>query len=113
MEESALLEKVYLKEQILELNTHELIKGVPLWRIVRFQTRLRYLNSLVGYVANTGKAKEVGPRKIKMFSGYWKYIFNKNLDLMFTFNKLVNNDGVYLDKFLDPIIEESFLKNEN
>lgn len=113
MEESALLEKVFHKERALKLDNVELINGIPIWRIVRFQTRLHYLNSLVGYVANTGSIKVVGQRKIKLFSGYWKYIFKKNLNLLFAFNKLVSNDGVYLDKFIDPVVEESFLKNEN
>lgn len=107
-----LLKQLHRKELQHQLNEAAVIKDVPLWRIVRYYTRLYYLNAKVGYVANTGSERHVGPRKIKVFSGFWKYLSQKNLNILFTFNRLVYNNGEYLDKFLDPVIEESFLCKE-
>lgn len=112
MEESSLLERIYRKEKELQLE-NELLKGVPIWRIVRFQTRLHYISTQTGYLASTGTREIVGPRRIKLFSGFWRYLFKSNLNIFFSFNRLVINDGKYMDKFLDPVIEQSFLKDDD
>lgn len=112
MEESALLEKLYRKEKELQLDDVQ-IKGIPLWRVVRYYTRLHYINAQVGYVATTGKQMGVGPKRLKLFSGFWNYLFKKDLTLLFTFNRLVKNKGQYLDKLTDPVVEESFIKESN
>lgn len=112
MEESALLERLYSKEKELKLDSIT-IKGVPLWRIVRYYSRLHYLSIHAGYVATSSNQKVVGPRRIKLFSGYWKYLSQKELNVLFTFNRLVMYKGQYFDKLLDPVVEESFLKNAN
>lgn len=108
MEESALLRTIHSKEKELNLQNITLF-GVPIWRIVRYKTRLDYINKQVGYVARTTPAKMVGKRRVKLFSGFWKYLFQHGLNVFFPFNRLVVNNGFYLDKFIDPVIDESEL----
>ncbi len=112
MEESALLENIYRKEVELQLD-NEVVKGIPFWRIVRYYTRLHYINAQVGYVATTGTQKRVGPKRIKLFSGFWNFLFKKDLTMLFAFNRLVYNNGRYLDKMTDPVIEESYINESN
>lgn len=87
--------------------------NVPLWRIVRYKTRLFYINREVGYVARTSPATMVGHRSLKCLSGFWHYLFHHNITLVFPFNRLVLCNDLYMDKFVDPVIEESYLRDEN
>lgn len=112
MEESQLLNKIYQEEKSLDIN-NDTICGVPLWRIVRYKTRLQYLNAQVGYVARTSPQKAIGKRRIKICSGFWKYMFKKDLTIVFPFNRLVLLGSAYLDKFTDPVIEESDILRDN
>lgn len=105
MEEAAILNKIVNKEKEADVN-RILLYGVPMWRIVRYHARLHYINSLTGYIAGAPTAKK-GKPLLKLVSGFWRYLGKKNLSLFFSFNRLVNINGVYLDKFIDPVIEES------
>ena len=111
MEESKFLKEIVKKEKELKLDDF-CIGGVPIWRVVRFHTRLYFINKKVGYVAGTPTVK-VGKPKPKLFSGFWKAMGKKNLVLFFAFNRLVNIQGRYIDKFVDPVIEESDLQDGN
>lgn len=111
MEESKLISEIVKKEKELKLDDL-CIGGVPIWRVVRFHTRLFFINKQVGYVAGTPTVK-VGKPKPRLFSGFWKTMGEKNLILFFAFNRLVSIQGNYIDKFIDPVIEESELKNGN
>lgn len=112
MEESELLRRIHNIENDLHLDNQTLL-GIPLWRIMRYKTRLDYINRRVGYVANTGISKMVGERHIKVISGFWRYIFKKGLNIFFPFNRLVSINDSYIDKFIDPVIEESELRNDS
>lgn len=112
MEESVLLEKTLKIENTTHLNEISFL-SIPLWRILRYQTRLFYINSKTGYVARTSVVKCVGKKRLKFFSGFWKYLFRKELSIFFSFNRLAFSEGTYLDKFIDPVIEESFFLNRN
>lgn len=111
MEEAKLLNKIVETEKKLDIDNIQ-IKGVPLWRIVRYHARLFYINKRTGYVAGTPTAK-VGKRRLKLFSGFWRYFWKKDLQAFFPFNRLVNIKGHYIDKFTDPVIEESLLCDSN
>ncbi len=111
MEETKLLNEIVETEKRLEIDDLE-IKGVPLWRIVRYHTRLYFINKRSGYTAGSPTTKE-GKKRLKVFSGFWDFVGKSNLRLFFPFNRLANMDGRYIDKFTDPVIEESALYNTN
>lgn len=112
MEETKLLEEVYQKETDLKLNDILLI-NVPLWRIVRYQARLAYINKKTGYIAKSAKNKVIPNRQLKIISGFWKYLKKKDLTVFFPFNRLVNCNGIYLDKFIDPVLDNTDLECDN
>lgn len=112
MEESTLLRKIKQREDSSEVS-QETFLCIPLWRIIRFRSRLYYIFKYTNYEASTGETKFIGRKKIKLFSGFWRVICKKHLNIFYTFNRLVVNNGYYLDKFIDPVIECSGLKREN
>lgn len=111
MEESKILNDIVKMEENYELNSI-LIRGIPMWRIVRYHTRLYYINSKTGYVAGEPSVRREHPRP-KLFSGFWRYIGKTDLSFFFSFNRLVNLNDYYLDKFIDPVIENTKLKYSN
>jgi len=112
MEDAQLLNRLINLEKELDVNRIQ-VKGIPLWRIVRYSTRLHYLSCVSGYVASTGSAQTVGKKKIKFISGFWRYIGRDNLNVFFPFNRLVDKGNCLLDKFVDPVIEESELYKQH
>lgn len=112
MEESALLDKVCRLEAEYHLN-NESILGIPLWRIVRYHTRLYYINKQTGYVATPPVSAKIGIPRLKIISGFTKYRRRDELSLFFPFNRLVQINGLYFDKFIDPVIIESNLSQAN
>ena len=106
MEEAGLLKQI-CKTEIDHNFNKETILGLPLWRIVRYKSRLYYVNKKTGYVAPPPKSTMVGKPHAKLLSGFWHYLNDKNLSIVFPFNRLVNINGVLIDKFTDPGIIES------
>lgn len=112
MEESAFLKKVCQIEQDFNLS-QETILGAPLWRIVRYQTRLFYVNAQTGYVATAHTEPMIGTPHLKLFSGLNHYKGNHQISLFFPFNRLVYSNGIYLDKFIDPVVKEASLSKSD
>ncbi len=112
MEESALLKRVREIEGYNSLY-NDTILGIPLWRIVRFHTRLYYITSQTGYISASPTSPMLGESRIHIFSGFNKFKSKHNLSLFFPFNRLVYSNGRYLDKFIDPVISESSLNTDN
>jgi hypothetical protein len=112
MEETKLLEDIYNKEKNSELGKIQLF-GIPVWRIVRYNTRLHYIHSKTGYIASSSPQQKVHNRSLKLLSGFWKYIGKDNLSVFFTFNRLINTNDILLDKFEDPLIELTDLQKSN
>ena len=111
MEESKLLNDIYETELSLDLQ-RETIVGIPIWRLLRYQTRLHYLTMQTGYVARTAPRKLIGRRRVKLFSGFWKLLRRREATWFFPFNRLVMCYGSYMDKFTDPPLEESDLQHD-
>lgn len=111
MEEAAILKQIVNKEKEIDADCIQLY-GVPMWRIVRYHVRLHYINTLTGYIAGAPTAKKGKPH-LKIVSGFWRHLGKKNLSVFFSFNRLVNVRGVFLDKFIDPVIEESDLDDRD
>lgn len=110
MEESALLKEIEHKEYAARLDESTIV-GVPIWRIVRYESRMCYISQKTQYETNTAQSSGVGKRRIKLFSGFWRFIGAKDLTLFYTFNRLVYANGFYLDKFIDPVIEASSINS--
>lgn len=111
MEETKILNEIVSKEKNLDVYRFS-ICNIPMWRIVRYHTRLHYVNSKTGYIAGAPTAKQSTPYP-KLFSGFWRYLVKKDLNLFFSFNRLVCINGQYIDKFIDPVIVESGLHDSN
>lgn len=112
MEETTLLKEINIREKNSNLSK-ETIFGIPLWRIVRYGSRIYYLSVHSSYKSGTTEPVLVGKRRIKLFSGFWKYLFKSRLNIFHSFFRLVSVNGCYFDKFIDPLIEITNLKNEN
>ena len=112
MEEIKLLKDINNKEINSDLDEIRLF-DIPLWRIVRYNTRLHYIHTKTGYVASSSTNQQVQNRSLKLLSGFWKYIRKNDLSIFFTFNRLININGSLLDKFEDPVVEFTDLKKSN
>lgn len=110
MEESRLLNNIIDTEERLGLN-EETVLGFPLWRIVRYHTRLHYITVKTGYETGAPTTK-VGKSKPKLISGFWKVKKRQEISVFFPFNRLVFDNDLYLDKFVDPVIAESDIENQ-
>lgn len=86
---------------------------VPIWRILRPYTRLHYLNKRVGFELGSNSYRGEGKPKLQLLSGFWKYVGKKNLSVFFPFSRLSNVRGEYLDKFVDPVISQTGIEDEN
>lgn len=111
MEESNLLNDIIKTEEQLKLYDDTLL-GIPLWRIVRYHSRLNYLTKKTGYLAGSSVVK-IGKPRIKFISGFWGLLGKHNISMFFSFNRLVRCNDCYLDKFVDPVIFESEIENQN
>ena len=112
MEEASILKDLVRKEYSLGLY-EQTIFNVPIWRIVRYHTRLYYINKKTGYTTGNPIEFKFGKPKLKLFSGFWHSIGKKNLSVFFTFNRLAKVNEEFLDKFVDPVIDESDLSQSN
>lgn len=112
MEEAGLLKELVKLEDELGVNIPT-IHNIPIWRIVRYHARVHYLTNKTGYIKGAPKDYKVGTPRLKLFSGFWRYLGKENLSVFFAFNRLANINGEYFDKFVDPVIEESDLLKTN
>ena len=112
MEEEKLLHQIkkFEKEQKLD---DDLILGLPIWRLVRYHTRLSYINKKTGYIAGSTKVQKVGTPKPQILSNFWRFVGKENLNIFYPFHRLTNIEGIYLDKFVDPIISLSSIDKGN
>lgn len=112
MEEEKLLQKIHKTELRLQLNSVT-IHGVPLWRLVRHHTRLHYLNKQVGLSFASTATKGQGKARLQLLSGFWKYVGRRDLNVFFSFSRLANIQGEFLDKFIDPILSLTEIEDSN
>lgn len=94
----------------------EKILGVPVWRILRFKTRTKLLKTKTDF---NNKSNKKSVRLIVLLKYYFVSLYkiikliisNKTYkNVVFAFPRLAYLDGVYLDKFTDPIIQYSKIK---
>lgn len=106
------MQQIYKTEQRLGLY-NETILGVPIWRVLRHYTRLHFLDSQVGLAFGSNSSRGEGKSKLQLLSGFWKYVGKKSLSVFFPFSRLSNIRGEYLDKFVDPVISQTEIEDEN
>ena len=111
MEEEKLLKELHKSELRLGLY-NDTIMGIPLWRLLRHYTRIHYLNKKTGFVGGSTSIRIGSPRP-KLFSGFWKFVGKRNLNVFFPFGRLACIDGEYLDRFIDPLISQSDFEGGN
>lgn len=80
---------------------------------MRHYTRLHYLDSQVGLAFGSNSPRGEGKAKLQLFSGFWKYVGKKDINVFLPFNRLTNVRGEFLDKFVDPVISQTEIENGN
>jgi len=109
------IKKITLKEKELGLYEDEIL-NIPIWRIFRFRIRTQYFKRTTDF-NNKSNAKSVKPLFLfkQYCSSFYKiaklFILNKSYkNVVFAFPRLTKLDDLYLDKFTDPVIKHSNVK---
>ena len=92
------------------------ISGIPVWNVLKYDIRRQYLNS-IGIKVISEKTQKFNVQR-SLFGIFQSIIhFHKLLffpykvdNLIMGFSRLDNIDGYYLDRFIDPIIDMTLLK---
>jgi hypothetical protein len=110
------LKEIVNKEKELDIYRYRVF-GIPFWRIVRFIIRTRYLSLKTGFQYNTTK-KNLSFKLllINFLVSFFQYLvlFSKRKryeNIVFAFPRLQKLGDQYIDKFTDPIVVESKIKN--
>lgn len=124
---SLICNMIYNSKLINELNNNEVKEGMyditigdlPLWRLVRFKFRIEYLKKHTGA---TNKSETLKANKLEVIKyiviSFFQYIklllFPKNAkNFIFAFPRLNKIGDSFIDKFSDPVIEYSDLKESS
>ncbi|WP_405377621.1 hypothetical protein [Nonlabens sp. Asnod3-A02] len=112
------IEFLLQEESKNSLNDITIGTDLPIWRLIRFNYRVAFLSKKVGFKNDTKTKKitilEVLKYFLLSFSHFLKLIFKSSRKdtLFFAFPRLTNFNGIYLDKFSDPIIDIALEENE-
>lgn len=109
-----------LADKEIELNLYDgNILGIPIWRLLRFNLRTAYFKRHIGYNNKSNKKESINLLSLIRcyFNSFFKLIklllsSERHNNVIFAFPRLAKLDNVYLDKFTDPIIEYTDLKND-
>lgn len=117
-----------VENEILNLYRNELqaglynlkYNGIPIWRLYRFNCRNRALKLLFPeYTNKSKKAYDISVKKTvnivcRSFASILRLRMTntKVSNIFFAFPRLQNIDGILIDKFTDPVIDYSDLKND-
>jgi hypothetical protein len=111
-----ILIEIKAKEEALNLYAFKILK-VPVWRIIRNQVRANKLKEETGFLNRSTSIKfsfiEVLLNYFKSFIEFLSIILRRKeyRYLVLAFPRLINYNNEYLDKFTDPLIAQSNLKN--
>ena len=114
--ENEILIEIKAKEEALNLYAFKILK-VPVWRIIRFPIRANKLKEETGFL---NRSTFVKFSFIEVLLNYFKSLIEflsiilrrkKYRYLVLAFPRLINYNNEYLDKFTDPLIAQSNLKN--
>lgn len=111
------VKEIAKKEQELHLSK-ETVLGIPIWRVLRFRVRTQYLKKTTDF-NNKSNTKSVKPFFLlqQYVISFYKiaklFIQNKSYkNVVFAFPRLAKLDGLHLDKFTDPVVKHSKIKEE-
>ncbi|WBX76161.1 hypothetical protein PG911_16235 [Tenacibaculum ovolyticum] len=116
MTEEIFMEEIYTKEKELDLYAFKVL-NTSVWRLVRFPVRVNKLNLEIGFTNRTTKViipfREIFFNYIKSFFQFLYIILRrkKYKYLVLAFPRLSKQNSEYFDKFTDPLIAQSNLKN--
>ena len=112
-----LLTDLIEREELLGLNNYK-IAELPIWRLVRFYSRYKVLKTVDPRITNNSLKRD----KIRVFVNilkrlcsscfsFFKFLCSKkNIEnVIFAFPRLQNLNGILVDKFTDPVIDQSNL----
>ncbi|PKQ64409.1 hypothetical protein BZG02_06235 [Labilibaculum filiforme] len=118
MESEIDLLKNILKKEISSGIYKEKLFDFSIWRIFRFKSRSKSLNIRTGFVFKTSRNRIdiflILKNTFKSFLGFFKFLFfEKDIvdNVIFAFPRLQKVDQYYFDKFTDPVIEYSSIKD--
>lgn len=108
------LKTLIKKENDLKLDEIE-VNNVPIWRVVRFSFRSKYLKK-IKFTNNTKKKKINFLNILKSYLSSKKELLKvkqqQKENIIFAFPRLTKIDeAAYLDKFTDPLIEQTFIND--
>ncbi len=111
-----ILQEIKVKEQ--ELNLYGIkVFGLSLWRFVRYSARVQQMAKINGYIDKTKKDKVSIIEVFKNYCLSFIQIVNllikgkKYKNVVFAFPRLIQHNGKYFDKFTDPVIAQTSLKD--
>lgn len=114
---STKVKEIARREEELNLS-EDLVLGIPIWRVLRFRVRTLYFKKTTDF-NNKSNTKSV--RSIVLLKQYCLsfskiallILKNKRYkNLIFAFPRLTELDGLYIDKFTDPVIKHSKIKED-
>lgn len=112
-----LLKKIVKKEKEHSLYD-ERVLTIPIWRLMRHSIRTQCLRERTSFDNKTNEKplhiKEIISSYIISLFNFFKLLFGKakTENLIFSLPRLSKVDNVYLDKFTDPVIDQSALKDD-
>lgn len=106
------------KESELKLYDGSIV-GIPVWRLLRFKIRTNYFKRHTEF--NNKSNKKEGINKTSLVKCYFNSSYNlakllsgseRRGNIIFAFPRLAKLNDIYLDKFTDPVIEYTDIKND-
>lgn len=109
-----------IAEEESKLNLYQgSILGIPAWRVLRFATRTSYFKKNTEFNNKSNKKEPVGIGSIlrsyfKSFVKLSQLLLSskRQRNVIFAFPRLAKVEGTSLDKFTDPVIEYSHIKDD-
>ena len=117
--ENKIIQEIMDIEQINGLNDIYIENNIPLWHILRYRLRGYFFQKNGITDISSGNRKKLSINNLKYFFisffQYIKILFTKETVKVcfFGFSRLESINGTYIDKFIDPIIYESNLKDSD
>jgi hypothetical protein len=119
MTESETIDRIIEEEKKSDLYS-EKYRGFPIWRLFRFHCRIRYLSEHIPNYTNDATRQTIPLQLAKRLQNICTSFVNlisvvvksKNFDnVIFAFPRLQNIKGCWIDKFTDPVIDNTKLSS--
>src|SRR5690554_8998 len=95
------------------------ILGTPVWRLLRFKIRTNYYKKNTEFNNKSNKKEEINKVTLVkcFFNSFYKLanlliVSEKRGNIVFAFPRLAKLNDIYLDKFTDPVIEYTDIRDD-